>query len=112
MKHSFKTVFAAILILSMLPASPVFADIIYGTKAVERIQIRANGEAYFRPENLTTWDGDQCNPTYAYILKTIPAYQEILSLVMASKLNGSKVYLQGTCDASGFYFLIDYAFLI
>ncbi len=84
-----------------------------GVHVVERIQISSGGAAYFRPEGLVKWGGTGCpNATYAYIVKGIAAYENILALVMASKLNKSQLLFDGTCSADGRYLLVTYAYLV
>jgi len=82
------------------------------THAIGIIQITDEGTAYFRPEGLGKWGGDDCpDATFVYIGSTAIAYDMIISLAVASKLNGAPMHFQGTCTANGNYLLINYAFL-
>ncbi len=81
-------------------------------QVVQRIQIKETGSAFFRPVGLVTWGGDDCpGAVYAYITKDIPAYENILALVMASKLNQTPMRFAGDCSDDGRYLLVTYAFL-
>jgi len=112
MKIKFIFLTAILVATSLTPSRNAFAAQT-GVHVVERVQITAAGVAYFRPAGLIKWGGTGCpNATYAYIAKGIAGYENILALVMASKLNNSQILFDGTCSANGNYLLITYAYLI
>ena len=102
---SIATSFLLLVSIQSAQASTLTQDV------VQRVQITEGGAVYIRPSGLGRWQGDDCDPTYAYIVKGVAGYNEILTLVMASKLNGTDIRFNGTCSSNGNYLLIDYAFL-
>jgi len=44
-----------------------------------------------------TWKTDGCNPTYVHVKPTIEGQKEILSIGLAAKMSGKKVWFIGDC---------------
>lgn len=110
MKSIFKSLLIA-LVLTGVNSGVAYAATT-AANVVQRIQVTSTGTAYFRPAGLGSWGGDVCpNASYAYINKNVDGYEQILSLVLSSKLNESPIYFIGTCNSTNNYFLVTYAIL-
>lgn len=110
MKNILRITFVALSLILSFSAS---ASSNSGQHVIQRIQVSDSGIAYFRPVGLGGWGSADCpDAKYAYIRPSVAAFDTVLSIVMASKLNGSKVLFKGTCNEEGTYFLINYAYLL
>jgi len=110
MKTFFTSAIAAVM-LTLFTIQDAYAADKTDTHVVGRIQTNSAGTTYVRPLGLGKWGGTGCPlATYVVLHTTVPGYEQIMSLLMASKLNGSAMHFQGTCSSSN-YFVLDYAFL-
>jgi hypothetical protein len=116
MKHPSKIILATAFILSMLATTIVTAQTSsLGAHVVGRVQVNGtSGVVYTRPAGLGPWNGGTgcTTATYAYIVPTLAGFENIFSLIVASKLNNTRIYFSGVCSASGGYFMITYAYLL
>lgn len=112
-----KTLFKSVLCTLVIAASSVYTVSAQasntGSHVIQRIQTTSVGHTYFRPQGLGSWGGNDCpDATYAHIATASAAYEQIVSLAVASKLNNSKMIFYGTCSDNGNYLAITYAYLL
>lgn len=101
----------ALLTILLASAGTAYADNT-GTQVIERIQLTPAGTVYFRPAGLQGWGGQGCpEARFAYLGNDAPEFDNIISLAVASKLNGTPVQFLGTCTPDGNYILITYKYL-
>jgi len=112
MKTIFKSALVALLLaFCTIPSVHAAGSDNTTAMVVGRIQTTAAGVTYVRPVGNGPWGGSNCQPTFVYMSKNIDGYEQIMALLLASKLNNTPIYFFGTCQPSGGYFLLDYAIL-
>lgn len=75
-------------------------------RVVDRIKIDGDDGNYYFLLTTEKWGVPECaDATYVYIVPSqVMDKEAMLSVVLASKMSGSKVWFTGTCDSSGGYF--------